>query len=359
MNEHQPFLNLFLRLRDAGMSLTIEQYGWLCQALSKGRGLSGTAELKRICRALWVKPSEAFDRDIFDREFDRYFQDKTARAKSAVPGTTQPVDRDPREGERHSPLQTPETGSTSPSPPPDRAAKSPRKLPVAVQTEDCEPTPTTEPSRFRLHPEDFPIVDRQLRPAWRNLRQPRREGPPVELDWEATRDRLQRQGKFADAVLRPRSIGRLELLLMVDRSGSMVPFFPIVDRLQAALTRQIGSHRTYYFYNCPEEYLYARPDCTDARAIETVAAESHSHRTFGMIISDAGAARGNDNPQRRTATQELVDRLRSHLRGFVWLNPVPSDRWYDSSAETIARIVSGRMHELESRGVYRALEERR
>ena len=80
-----PFLDLFQQLRQAGMTLSLEQYNLLRQALGEGFGLANWEaqreedyweDLRQVCRVLWVKPSQNYDSEVFDQTFRRYVQQK-------------------------------------------------------------------------------------------------------------------------------------------------------------------------------------------------------------------------------------------------------------------------------------------
>jgi uncharacterized protein with von Willebrand factor type A (vWA) domain len=73
LTEPQPFLDLFTELRQAGMQLTLKHYDLLQRSLWRGAGASW-ADLQRVCQILWVKPSENYDRQVFDRVFQNYRQ---------------------------------------------------------------------------------------------------------------------------------------------------------------------------------------------------------------------------------------------------------------------------------------------
>lgn len=67
MNE-LPLLELFTRLRDAGLPLGIDEYQLVLRALQAGFGMSDRAALKRLCQTVWVKSPEG------ERLFEYHFQ---------------------------------------------------------------------------------------------------------------------------------------------------------------------------------------------------------------------------------------------------------------------------------------------
>ena len=66
-----PLLELFTRLRQAGLPLGIDDYQGVLKALQAGYGLPDRAALARLCRTLWVR-SHA-ERQLFDYYFEQLF----------------------------------------------------------------------------------------------------------------------------------------------------------------------------------------------------------------------------------------------------------------------------------------------
>jgi uncharacterized protein with von Willebrand factor type A (vWA) domain/WD40 repeat protein len=202
--------------------------------------------------------------------------------------------------------------------------------------------------------EYFPVTRRQMKQSWRYLRRMLREGPPTELDVEATVKQIGQQGLLLNLVLRPRRINRSELLLLLDQEGSMVPFHSLGRRLaetalQGGRLARVG---VYHFHNCPNDYLYNDPRRTEAMAINAVL-NAYADSAGVLIFSDAGAAQGGLNPERVQLTQEFLIHLKQRVRYIAWLNPTPATRWQGTSAESIARLVP--MFELTRQGLQEAI----
>lgn len=60
VDDNLPLLDLFTRLREAGLPLGIGEYQLLLRALGGGFGVSDRADLKRLCQTLWIKSREYF-----------------------------------------------------------------------------------------------------------------------------------------------------------------------------------------------------------------------------------------------------------------------------------------------------------
>jgi len=196
--------------------------------------------------------------------------------------------------------------------------------------------------------EFFPVTRRQMKQSWRHLRRPVREGRATELDVEATVNQIGRQGMLLDPVLVPPRVNRLELLLLIDQDGSMIPFHALSERLIRTATQEgrLGHFSIYYFRNCPTLNLYRDRHCRDAEPLQTVLETLQNTRTVVLVISDAGAARGVFNPDRLRMTRQFVAQLQRHARYIAWLNPVPRSRWsstksgfHSTTAGQIAELV--------------------
>lgn len=211
-------------------------------------------------------------------------------------------------------------------------------------------------SQFLTSSEFFPVTRRQMKQNWRYLRRLVREGPATELDIAATIDLLGRKGILLSPVLVPRRRNRVELLLLIDMAGSMVPFNALSSRLMETASREgrLGKTGVYYFHNCPIDYLYQDSYQTDAEPLTAVLAQLSKTRSVAMIVSDAGSARGYFNPERLELTRIFLDRIKQRIQYVAWLNPVPQSRWNRSTAGSIARLVP--MFEINRYGLYGAIE---
>ncbi|HIK06958.1 MAG TPA: hypothetical protein IGS40_20085 [Trichormus sp. M33_DOE_039] len=67
--DNLPLLELFTRLREAGLPLGIDDYQAVLQALQAGFGLENKAALARLCRTLWIKSAQ--DQKLFDYHFEK------------------------------------------------------------------------------------------------------------------------------------------------------------------------------------------------------------------------------------------------------------------------------------------------
>ena len=355
-----PLLELFTRLRAAGLPLGIDEYKLLLRSLQAGFGRGDNAthryrerlSLKRLCQTLWVKSSEYiplfnyyFDllvgqmyvTEIKDRKgIDRTteIENKTASLTPLYESTNQPI------------TSLPDSELLFNIEDELEIAKS------ALKTQDIDEEISVD--RSILLGEYFPVNRRQMKQIWRYLRRPIREGSPVELDIEATVNKIGREGILQELVLVPRRVNRAELMLLIDRDGSMVPFHALSQRLAETAVRggRLGKAGIYYFHNCPIDYIYGDRYLLKAEFINDILSLI-PERTAVLIFSDAGAARGGYNRKRVEFTEKFIRQLKTKIRYIAWLNPLPKNRWNNTSAGAISRVVP--MFEMSRSGLQQAI----
>ena len=100
-------------------------------------------------------------------------------------------------------------------------------------------------------------------------------------------------------------------------------------------------------------YLYYDPEHQEAESVNQVLTHLTSEYTGVLIFSDGGAAHGRWNPERVCSTQTFLTQLKQRVRYIAWLNPMPRERWADTTAEPISGLVP--MFELNRHGLDAAI----
>jgi uncharacterized protein with von Willebrand factor type A (vWA) domain len=204
-----------------------------------------------------------------------------------------------------------------------------------------------------------------MKQAVRYLRRLQRAGPRKVLDVPATVDRIGREGLLIEPVLVPLRTNQAQLILLVDRDGSMVPFHALADQLVDTCQRagRLGRFAAFYFHNTPtaapgpsgqEFFLYRHKAVVSEVPLPDVFEKFDPEQVSLLVFSDAGAARRSWNPARITTTAAFLDRLEQlGLLAVAWLNPVPCLRWSGTSAAAIQQIVP--MSEMNRQGLGQAV----
>jgi uncharacterized protein len=400
-----PLLDLFIRLREeAGFPLSIDDYLSLIKALQGGFGLADSDALAQLCRLLWIR-SESEERifetyfvqmlesieikPIVSNSRSRFLQklrqqrrylyeedlnisqdiddlDIFSRRERSILKMLNGLDggrkKTPREVGRRLNLTQQQVLEVE-----AKAMKKLSRLKLsllsqnqssfsarsALRVTDEVQSNKLVQNRFDIEDEEapysqfsqsveyFPVTSRQMVQTWRSLRRPIRQGLPAELDIEATISQIGLQGMFLEPVLVPYRVNRAELLLLVDRDGSMVPFHELSRRLvqTASHDGRLSRIKSYYFRNCPSDFVYRDPHFLGAELLKNISSDLQYERSAVLIFSDGGAARGNYNPDRIQLTKQFLDELRRYAHSIVWLNPMPRSRWAGTSASQIGRMV--------------------
>lgn len=341
-------LDLFQELRKAGMALTLEQYDLLRTAVTQGYGLGGWLDIKRVCRLLWVKPCASYDGKIFDHTFDCYVQQH--QNKMPVQPHTNFVENPPK---IKPPPNLPQIPTRRRSPSTQKPSEV--KVSVAVQTKPYTSGFKDTRNDFHFSPTNFPIQLQDVQAIWRFLRQAKQVSFDYELDIEATLYQIEREGIFTNAVMRPIRARGTELLLLIDDSPAMIPFFPALGPfIQAIAEARITPARIYRFTSYPDEYLYHWHHSSIVEPLTNLLPKLHRHRTVALIFSDVGAATDTYSQERIEGISKFLTALSPCIRQLIWLNPLPPQRWEQTSAWTIDAVLNGKMFTYEAASLRKA-----
>jgi uncharacterized protein with von Willebrand factor type A (vWA) domain len=357
------------QLRRRRLSIGIEDYAALRQALAAGFGWSSHDELSRLCIALWAKsPQEA---EVVQAAINRsglaawIVEERTPQAAVMV---TEPADSEES-------ADVPTVG--------EGGDQAPRAVPVK-NLASVPPSIGAVDRTLVLVPQ-YPMTEREIAQAWRRLRLWLRSGPAVELDIAATIELHGRRGVATAPVLIPRRRNTARLLLLIDRFGSMTPFHGYVDYVVQAIRAagRIDDLRVAYFHDVPgsadrsvltrlddlfrtdldgllpliepmrDGSVYADPELTEPSPLADTLDEL-AVGTATVIVSDAGAARQRYDATRLLDTVALLKALHARAAVVTWLNPAPTDTWPRTTAAEILRYVP--MHTLTREGLDRAID---
>ncbi|NEP01734.1 MAG: hypothetical protein F6K58_24380 [Symploca sp. SIO2E9] len=348
--EELPLLDIFNSLRQRhGLLLGVDDYLVVLRSLQAGFGVPSRQEVEQLCCLVWAKSEE--ENRLVKRLFEQIWQYFTVDSENDS-------------------LDATET-STQSSTLEDSLSETP-PLDEALPELETQPSLTLEPvqavqavrssrrdrelkrPRYSLLTEYFPVTKRQMKQNWRSLRRLVREGVPTQLNVEATVAKMGREGILLEPVLMPPRCNRADLVLMIDQEGSMVPFHQLSRQLIETAKRggRLRQTRVFYFHDYPDEYLYRHPAFLNAQPIAEVL-EEIGEWAMVLIVSDAGAARGNFDQERVESTKVWIKQLQQSVRHCAWLNPMPKECWQYTTAREIARLLP--MFEMSRQGMNGAI----
>lgn len=373
--EELPLLDIFNSLRQRhGLALGVDEYLAVLRSLQAGFGIGSRQELEQLCCMLWAKSEE--ENRLIRRLFGEIWKqieshqvnyDFIATENSSVSlnetrsstDTSSLISDSPtQKNYESSSIETATTEESSFDEPLPDLATPPSITPEPVQAvqavRSSRGNREMKRPRYMLLTEYFPVTKRQMKQCWRYLRRPVRQGVPTELDVEATVAKIGREGILLEPVLMPPRTNRTDLVLLIDQEGSMVPFHDLSRQLVETAQRggRLRTTNVFYFHDYPDEYLYRHPAMLDAKTVSDIF-EEIGERAAVLIVSDAGAARGNFDRERVDNTKAWIEQLQQSVRYFAWLNPMPSECWQQTTAGEIARFVP--MFEMSSQGMNAAI----
>jgi uncharacterized protein len=333
---------IFYYLRKSSFNIGVNEYIAALDAIRGGMGTGSLEELKLILQLLWCHSLAEKSQFSFIWQSEATLNKKlTTEITKQVPQTEEVLETIektlPPQQEQLSNLSSPQL--------------TPELAPLPVRT-PFVPAQIEDFPELRLY---FPVTRRSLAYLWRYLRRPVADGPLDVLDVEATVKQVAQQGYYLAPVYRRREVNHAHLLLLLDQDGSMTPFHrfnrDLVETAQEDSTIEIVS--TYYFHNVPAKYVYENSHLTTPVPLDQVLAECDSN-TSVLIVSDAGAARGYRRMERIRATTEFLVTIKQRTNLVCWLNPMPKERWENTSAEVIAYLVL--MEQMNDDGMSNAID---
>lgn len=341
--EASLLFDVFDDLRRQGVALGLEEYLVVSRMLEKGKGLESYADLKRLCQLVWATSHD--DLALIDQAFSRIID----------PWLLTPLPMEPEGGQSNkrkgaaAPRGSPQPGITQ-----DLSTESDRQEETGTQQAEkffkALPVRHARGSRgvrerfrslhhFVLTPR-WPVPIRTMATTWRVIRQPRRQGGPIEWDVEATIARTAQGGMFVGPVFRPVRTNQAHMLLLVDQGGSMVPFSPLIKELKDSLhLAGFGRRLTLaYFHDVPFPRVYSHPGLLKGRPLKEVLSRQPAG-CHVVIVSDGGAARGLWDSERANQTRQAIATIKRVQPNPAWLNPMPADRWRNTTAQETAMCI--------------------
>jgi len=390
-----PFLwHIFIKLKDTyHFPLNVDDLNALFDAIHQGFGLSSKEDLMRLCSLLWAKsiPEQQIITSLFveQEEIPSWQLAWLEVLKQAiVPGAKE---------KNIPPLERAlENNNGKEITKPDLALEIPKSKEEDIKNKGMDikkfqlpkPMPFNEECipkiNFDLTPH-YPLERREIVQFFRGFYRPVREGPLMELDIDLTIKYYCKIGFFSNVVLTPSKKNKAQLVILVDREGSMGPFHGFINEICEAITA-FGKFRSiaiYFFHDTPvmsankrvltrfantfkpsfdpiidkiepfdKDTVFLDTGFYNSIPIQSIL-KSISPQTGIIIISDAGAARNKYDLYRILNAIAFGKAMRLHSLNFVWLNPLPRNYWRNNTASQISRYIP--MYPLDKNGISEAI----
>lgn len=352
-------LDIFLLLRQKGINLTLEQYYTMLRALEGGFGLENIQAFERLCCSLWIRSPE--EKEIFLECLHRDDLEKamaqinpqdlttTSVTQAEIKREIKPV-KESETQKQNNIYQTNKTGANS-----DQSLyNQPKELkkiePAAIRQPRYSQSFSKQPQSYKkIKIRDFPVTPRVVQQSLRSLGA-KIKTESLEIDMESTVKSFSQEGFMVKPVTRQEWVTQLKLLIMVDKNSCMKPFAPLIEEFLKILSdMECSNLLIYYFTAYPGDYLYYLDPQMNSKRISQVWDEISGQNILGVILSDGGAANREYSKKRLDKTKDFLRELSGKVKKVIWLNPTPKNRWTDTSAIEIAKIV--KMLELSDLGL--------
>jgi len=360
MSPNIPLYHFFTTLRGhKDFSLGLAEYFSLIEVFQRDKKYQDNAQqLLNLCRFLWLKPgqSENLFVSLFRQSFDgdnssdlEEEESKKNKLEDKFDNKTQEEDVETDEDKNLDESEEENKNEID-----NNRGTEDLYLNIINKNVGKSVKTTTEENLvapYKIHLLDKHIVlkERQLKQRWRTLKKIVDGNIGNEIDILATIRQVGETGFLLNPVFQKEKKNAANLITLVDNQGSMVAFKGLTNALiQTASKGAKIDTNVFYFKNLPK----INKDETDFNIYRTPAYTSFSglikelqHQLYKkkdiaiLIISDAGAARGNLNIDRLNETVQLLQVIKHFSFKIVWLNPVPEDRWIGTSAALIKDFV--------------------
>ena len=372
------FLDFFYLIRARGLSVSLNEWLSLLDALDRGLCESGLLSFYYLCRGVLIKHESDYDK--FDLVFAEYFQrvefesdlpkefwewlNKDARERDIDDKTmlddfllelealmTRFRERIEEQKERHDGGNYwIGTGGTSTM---GHGGYHQRGIRTGGESRHKTAVQVAGERNFKDFRQDNVLDVRNFQMAFRKLRQysSRVEGEKTELDVEETIDETcDNAGRLKLVYTKPRK-NTVKLLLLFDSDGSMLPYGQLCNRLFQAVSK--SSHfkdvRVYYFHNCVYDHLYTTPRCRRGEWVDTRWA-LHALDSEYKVIFVGDAAMAPSELSKKGGNVEIglyneepgiewLDKFKKRFKKVIWLNPIRERDWdYIYGNYTLARV---------------------
>ena len=386
------FLTLFLKLKAAGVPVTLREHLLLLDAMRADLVGFDVEGFYYLARAALVKDERFIDR--FDRVFAEVFKGVESVASAGEAGI------DPRElpeewlrrlAEKHLTEEEKQlieslggfdklmetlkqrldeqkgrhqggskwigTGGTSPfgaygyNPEGVRIGQAESRHRRAVKVWDRR--------EFKDLDDGVELGTRNIKIALKRLRRWVRDGAEQEFDLTGTIRATAEHG-YLDVKTRPERRNAVKVLLFLDIGGSMDDHVRIVEELFSAARSELKHLEFFYFHNCPYERLWKD---NRRRHAETIPTEDVINR-FGpdyraVFVGDASMSPyeivmpgGSVEHWNAEPGSLWLSRIARQWPRLAWLNPVPRAQWdWTQSIGMIREATDDRMFEMTLQGI--------
>ena len=390
------FIDFFLKLRAAGVPVSLREFLTLQAAMQAGLAEYGIENFYYLARASLVKDERFLDR--FDQVFGQCFKGLVSDGAGEDPAA--PVDLpdewlkklaekylteeekaeiqalggwdklmetlrqrlEEQQGRHQGGSKWIGTAGTSPfgaygyNPEGVRIGQHESRHRRAVKVWDKR--------EFKNLAGDVELGTRNIKVALRRLRRFAREGAASELDMAGTIGATARNAGYLDLKMVPERHNAVKVLLCLDIGGSMDDHVRLCEELFSAVKSEFKHLEQVYFHNCPYDKMWRHASFRPAHAVPVMDMIHKYDSSWKLIfVGDASMSPyelkqpgGAISDWNQESGEVWLKRLTDAYPKAVWLNPVPEPYWRSTmSIGLVEQAMDGRMFPLTIDGLDRAM----
>ena len=387
------FIELFYKLRNGGIPVSVTEYLTLLDALDKGATEIDIDAFYYLVRASLIKDEKFFDR--FDRIFGAHFEgmedlledllveipaewlrrqselnlsEEEKRQIEAMGGweklmeTLQERLKEQKEA-HHGGSKWIGTSGRSPfgaygyNPEGIRIGQNKSRHRRAIKVWDKR--------EFRNLDDQLEIGTRNIKIALRNLRKFAREGASDELDLDTTINSTAQNAGLLDIHMVPERHNAVKVLLFLDVGGSMDEHVQVCEELFSAARSEFKHLEYFYFHNCVYDGIWRdnkRRYTEVMPTMDVIHKYGHDHKL--IFVGDASMSPyeimmdgGSVEYWNEESGAVWMGRLLATYPYSIWLNPVVENFWrHTASISIIQKMMGDRMFPLTLGGLSKGIE---
>lgn len=384
-------IEFFLKLKDAGIPVSIKEYLILLEALQKHVVYGSVDDFYFLARTCLVKDEKFFDR--YDRVFGAYFKgavdlegalavipedwlrrlaekhlsEEDKKLIESLGGWDKLMETlkkrlEEQKGRHQGGSKWIGTAGTSPfgaygyNPEGVRIGQHESRHRRAVKVWDQR--------EYKNLDDTVEIGTRNMKVALRRLRKFARVGAPEELDLEDTIRSTAKNAGWLDLKMMPERHNTVKVLLFLDVGGSMDDYIRVCEQLFSAARTEFKHLEYFYFHN----FLYERVwKDNRRRATEKVSTwdvmHTYPHDYKVIFVGDATMSPyeivypgGSVEHTNEETGAVWMQRLLSVYHDAIWINPQPESVWdYHESIRITRDLMGERMFPLTLDGLDRGM----
>jgi uncharacterized protein with von Willebrand factor type A (vWA) domain len=385
------FLQLFFKLKQEGIPVSLREYLTLLEAVKAGLGET-VDEFYSLARTVLIKHEEHLDR--FDAIFSQYvagsmklsapdlakiqedwlkymtennLTDEEKAMIEAMGGLEELAKRfqellDEQKERHQGGNKWIGTAGTSPfgaygyNPAGYRVGQAGSRNRSAVKVWDKR--------EFRDLSDKEELNTRNLKMALRRLRVFTRQGAEEELDLDKTIRNTSKNAGFLQIEMVPERRNNVKVLMLFDIGGTMDDHVELCSKLFSAAKYEFKHLEFFYFHNCLYERLWKENRRRFNNITPTFEVMNKYNDDYRLIIvgdgtmspweiTQPGGSVEHNNPESGLVWMERITQKFKH---HVWINPNPEDTWrYSESTQILKHAVNDRMFPLTMEGLTKAM----